>query len=345
MSRHGLIRAALETLSIVRAPHWLPAPKDFSGFVVTLHHVTPPQPGSFAPNALLSITPEFLDRFLGQFSARGWRFASVDEITAPWTNRPEARRIAVTLDDGYRDNLEHAWPVFRRHAVPFAIYACPGFSDRTSELWWEALERIIADADTISLPGEGPAETLPTRTVAEKNAAFRTWTAWLTTDADEARQRRAIRALADKYGLDLAALAADLVMDWDELRRIAADPLCTIGAHTMTHAALARLPAEAAFREMRDSADRIEREIGKRPTSIAFPYGYPAAATQREAELAEKAGFAASFTTQPGYIRSGGRRHGLPRVSVNGLFQRLRYVETLLSPGLWTMRDRLRRGR
>jgi peptidoglycan/xylan/chitin deacetylase (PgdA/CDA1 family) len=113
----------------------------------------------------------------------------------------------------------------------------------------------------------------------------------------------------------------------------------------MTHAALARLPAEAAFGEMRDSADRIEREIGNRPTSIAFPYGYPAAATAREAELAGKAGFASSFTTQPGYIRAGGPRQGLPRVSINGLFQRLRYVETLLSPGLWTMRDRLRRGR
>jgi peptidoglycan/xylan/chitin deacetylase (PgdA/CDA1 family) len=345
MSRHGLIRAALETLSIVRAPRWLPAPTDFSGFVVTLHHVTPAPPAPFAPNALLSITPEFLDCFIGYFLARGWRFVSVDEIAAAPRNGAVERRIAVTLDDGYRDNLEHAWPVFRRHNVPFTVYACPGFSNRTSELWWEALERIIAGADEIGLPGEGPAKLLPARTVAEKNGAFRAWTAWLTTEADEARQRVAIRAISDKYGLDLADLAEELVMDWDDLRRIAGDPLCTIGAHTMTHPALARLPEEEAFREMRDSADRIEREIGKRPTSIAFPYGYPAAATAREAELADKAGFAASFTTQPGFIRSRGARHGLPRVSINGLFQKLRYLETLLSPGLWTMRDRMRRVR
>ncbi len=343
MSRHRLIRYALEALSLARAPRWLPTPSEARGFVVTLHHVAPEAPSAFAPNALLSITPDFLDRFLAHFIARGWRFVSVDELMrSNGEGGADAKRIAVTLDDGYRDNAEHAWPVFRRHDVPFTIYACPGFSERTSELWWEALERIIARTESVSLPGEGPAETLPAKKLVEKTEAFRAWTAWLTSEADEAHQRRVIRALADKYGLDLAELARALVMDWDELRTIAADPLCSIGAHTMTHAALARLDPQSAMAEMRGSADRIEAEIGTRPTTIAFPYGYPAAAGAREAALAAEVGFAASFTTQPGYIPAAAT-HGLPRVSINGLFQELRYLETLLTPGLWSLRDRLRR--
>jgi len=131
-------------------------------------------------------------------------------------------------------------------------------------------------------------------------------------------------------------------MDWDEIRTIAADPLASIGAHTMTHPALARLPPQAAFREMSDSADRIEAETGRRPTSIAFPYGYKAAAGSREAGLAEQAGFAASFTTRPGYVAKKESRHGLPRVSLNGLFQNIRHVETLLVPGLWKAKARIR---
>lgn len=343
MSRHGLIRAALRTLSLAQAPRWLPGGGDAAGFVVTLHHVLPEPPADFAPNALLTVTPDFLDRFLGHFIASGWSFVSVDALLGA-SGGGEHRRIAVTLDDGYRDNLEHALPVFRRHNVPFTIYVCPGFSDRTSELWWEALERIIAGADEVSLPGEGPAETFPVRTIPEKREAFAAWTAWLTGVADEKRQRRAIRALSEKHGLELAALAEELVMDWDEVRRIAAEPLCTVGAHTMTHPALARLSADAALAEMRDSAARIEREVGRRPTSIAFPYGYRAAAAEREARLAGEAGFGASFTTRPGYMPADGSRHGLPRVSVNGLFQELRYMEVLLTPGLWALRDRLRKG-
>jgi peptidoglycan/xylan/chitin deacetylase (PgdA/CDA1 family) len=100
---------------------------------------------------------------------------------------------------------------------------------------------------------------------------------------------------------------------------------------------------EEAFREIYASVDRIAAEIGSRPTSIAFPYGYPSAAAAREAELARRAGLAASFTTQPGFVTFGGPRHGLPRVSVNGLFQEIRYMDVLLTPGLWQLRDRMRK--
>ncbi|HEX9904701.1 MAG TPA: polysaccharide deacetylase family protein [Propylenella sp.] len=346
MSRHSLIRVALEGLSFARATRWLPDAPDAAGFAVTLHHVAPLTVSAFAPNALLSVTPDFLDRFLGRFIAAGWRFVTVEELVSD--RGAEAcgnRRIAVTLDDGFRDNFVHALPVFRRHEVPFTLYVCPGFCDRTAELWWEALERIVARSPSVSLAAEGPAKELPSRNPREKKIAFELWRQWLTTEADEARQRRAIRALAENYRLDLSALACELVMDWDGIRAIAADPLCSIGAHTMTHPALGRLSSQAAFAEMRDSADRIEKEIGRRPATIAFPYGNPLAAGAREARLAEEAGFLASFTTRPGYVPLSGERHGLPRVSLNGLFQQIRYLEVLLTPGLWRLRDRIHAGR
>jgi peptidoglycan/xylan/chitin deacetylase (PgdA/CDA1 family) len=298
---------------------------------------------SFDPNALLSITPEFLDQFIGHFIQRGWRFVSVDDLIEEGGAEP--KRIAITLDDGYRDNLDHAWPVFQKHRAPFTIFVCPGFTERKSELWWEALARMIGAADSFEAPGDEPSQVRPTRTPAEKMQMFVEWRAWLTTVVDETHQRIAIRALAEKHDLDLAELARILVMDWDEIRRINRDPLCTIGAHTMTHAALARLSPEEASREIQGSVARIADEIDTWPMTLAFPYGYPSAAGLREARLAEQAGLVGSFTTEPGYIRSTGPRHGLPRVSVNGLFQRVRYLETLLKPGLWKLRDRLRAAR
>jgi peptidoglycan/xylan/chitin deacetylase (PgdA/CDA1 family) len=340
MNRHALIRAALDALSFSGASRLLPSAPDASGFVVTLHHVMPARASSFDPNALLTITPDFLDQFIGHFIQRGWRFVSVDELVGEGGGDP--KRIAVSLDDGYRDNLQHAWPVFQKHRAPFTIFVCPGFTERKSELWWEALARMIGAASSFEIPGEEPAEMRSTRTPAEKLQMFNEWRAWLTSVIDEAHQRIAIRALAEKHDLDLKELARLLVMDWDETRRIAADPLCAIGAHTMTHAALARLSPEAATREIEGSVERIAAEIGRRPTTIAFPYGYLAAAGPREAALAERAGLAASFTTQPGYIPASGSRHGLPRVSVNGLFERVRYLETLLNPGLWKLRNRIR---
>src|SRR4051812_16235182 len=189
MNRHQLIRASLDALSLTRAMHWLPRPVDASGFVITLHHVRPKRPAAFDPNALLCITPDFLDSLLGHLKQRGWRFVSVDELIADSGTGPEPHRIAVTLDDGYRDNLQHALPVFRKHSVPFTIYVCPGFTDRTSELWWEALERMIASPDTFAPPGEAAVAPAETRTPAQKLAMFEQWRIWLTTVADEKRQR------------------------------------------------------------------------------------------------------------------------------------------------------------
>jgi peptidoglycan/xylan/chitin deacetylase (PgdA/CDA1 family) len=338
-----LIRTVLRALAAVGAARWLPAVPEAAGVVATLHHVEPPRLTPFAPNAHLSITPAFLETFILRFKEKGWRFLPLAELMA--VGSAGGRRIAVTLDDGFRDNSRHAWPIFRRHDVPFTIFVCPGFSDATTEIWWEALERIVAGTSSLSLPGEGPARELPTCSIAEKRHAFRLWADWLTTEADEARQRRIIRALAERYGFDLAALAREQVMNWDEIRAIAADLLCSVGAHTMTHPALARLSPQAAFREMQESADRIESEIGKRPATIAFPYGYAAAAGPREFGLAEQAGFGASFTTQPGYVPIAGSRQGLPRVSVNGLYQDVRFLEVLFEPGLWMLRDGMRKRR
>jgi peptidoglycan/xylan/chitin deacetylase (PgdA/CDA1 family) len=340
--RRFLIGGALGALSLAQIGRWLPRPRDAAGIVVTLHHVEPARGGSFRPNAHLSVTPDFLDRFVRRMKARGRRFVSVAELLAAPRNGKDAGRIAVTLDDGFRDNSVHALPVFRRHEVPFTLYVCPGFCDRTAELWWEALERIVATHDELPAPGEALSGRIGAGSVDEKRRAFAAWAHWLTAVADERLQRQAIRALAQHCSLDLAALARELVMDWDEVRALARDPLCTIGAHTMTHPALARLPAAEALREMQESAERIDREIGMRPQTLAFPYGYAAAASAREAELARQAGFAASFTTRPGYVGAGGGQ-GLPRVSLNGLYQNPAAVEALLAPGLWKLRDSVRR--
>ena len=180
MNRHALIRAALDALSFSGASRLMPA-RDGLRLALSSRFITclPARASSFDPNALLSITPGFLDQFIGHFIRRGWRFVSVDDLVAGGGGEP--KRIAITLDDGYRDNLEHAWPVFQKHHAPFTIFVCPGFTERKSELWWEALARMIGAADSFDIPGEEPAQMRATRTPAEKLQMFSEWRAWLTS--------------------------------------------------------------------------------------------------------------------------------------------------------------------
>ena len=96
---------------------------------------------------------------------------------------------------------------------------------------------------------------------------------------------------------------------------------------------LAKLPAEAARSEMDLSRSVIEAALVARPQHLAYPVGDPTSAGPREFKIAAELGFKTAVTTRPGVLFAGHREHltALPRISLNGEYQRLRYVRVLLS--------------
>jgi peptidoglycan/xylan/chitin deacetylase (PgdA/CDA1 family) len=304
------------------------------GLIFTLHHVRPEpeEPRAFAPNRILEVTPEFLDAVLDQVQEADLDVVSLDEAVQRLKQGDGRRFACFTFDDGYRDNLQYAYPLFKRRSLPLTLYVPSDYPGGHGELWWVALEEIVARASEIELCRNGALLKLPAATDSEKTRAFEEIYWWLRL-VDEATQRRIVRVLADRYGVDMAADCARLVMSWDELRSLAADPLVTIGAHTKGHFAIAKLSEERALDEMRGGVDRIERELGVRPVHFAFPYGDPASAGPRDFALARQAGFTTAVTTRKGMLFPEHRRHltALPRVSLNGEYQSLTYTALYLS--------------
>ena len=122
-------------------------------------------------------------------------------------------------------------------------------------------------------------------------------------------------------------------MSWDEIRSIAAHPLVSIGAHTVNHYNLKRLPEERAKREMTDVVTLLRSELGESPHHMAYPYGYASAVGCREVALAKDAGYVSAVTTRHGVLRAehANHLHALPRISVNGRYQRVAHIRTMLS--------------
>jgi peptidoglycan/xylan/chitin deacetylase (PgdA/CDA1 family) len=122
-------------------------------------------------------------------------------------------------------------------------------------------------------------------------------------------------------------------MGWPELAELAADPLVTIGAHTVNHPMLAKLPEKAVRSEMDLSRSIIEAGLGIRPAHLSYPVGDRTSAGPREFEIAAELGFKTAVTTRPGVLFAEHSNHltALPRISLNGEYQRLRYVRVLLS--------------
>ncbi|MFP5078548.1 polysaccharide deacetylase family protein [Rhizobium sp. YIM 134829] len=302
------------------------------GVILTLHHVRPKISSPLDPNGHLEITPDFLELVITELAARGYDFLSIEAVPARLAG-PETRPFAVfTLDDGYRDNVDHALPVFERHGVPFTVFACTGFIRRTHSLWWETALALLRSETSLTLDlGQG-IETLPARSVAQKRAAY----AVIGQRIMQGDERRAIAALneaARARGLDPLASAHALVLDEAELKALSRHPLATIGAHSVSHRAMARLSPEELHQEIISSRDAVAAIIGRTPTAFAFPYGHHAQAGPRESEALAACGFTLGVTTVQALLQTGdgSRLTAAPRVNLDGRLQKRRYVAGLAS--------------
>jgi peptidoglycan/xylan/chitin deacetylase (PgdA/CDA1 family) len=331
--KYGGIRAGLNAIALSRAPALFPAAAG-RGVIFTLHHVLPQkEAGKFAPNAILSITPGFLETAILAAREAGLTPVHLHDLPACLADPSDKRRfVAFTLDDGYRDNAEFAAPVFRRHGIPYTIFITAGFVERSRSIWWETAEALTRASSSFRFDfGFGP-ETVSAATAAQKTAAFERLAAFVrTVDEDDAVRR--VDEAASSGGIDAVAIVGDLVMNAEELRRLAEDRLVHFGAHTLTHVNLRRVDDERLRNEIEGSAAAVERYVGCRPLSFSYPYGWTTAAGEREALATAEAGFPVAVTTQPGVLgpSSLARPTSLPRVSLNGLYQKKRYVEALMS--------------
>ena len=345
LNRHTVIRAGLEALYFSGAHVLLRPILSGVGAVFTLHHVRPATAGGFRPNRHLEVTPDFLRATLSHLKSHEIDIVTMDEVHHRLTNRKFARRFAAfTFDDGYRDNRDFALPVMREFAAPFTVFVTSDFAEGRGRLWWVSLEMAIAKAPTIEVTMGGSAVRLDTSTASGKLAAFDRLLDWMR-GLQEHDLRREIGALCTRHGVDEAAICRDLCMSWDELKSFAADPLVSIGAHTVTHCNLAQQSEDVAREELTVSRARIEEKLQRPILHLAYPYGDRAAAGPRDFALAGAAGYKTAVTTRPGMLfgESAGHLTALPRVSLNGNYQDERVLPVLTSGAATAMWNGFRR--
>lgn len=324
-------------LNLARFTGLAPLAKPFVGgigAILMLHRVTatPDKPNSV--NRHLNIAPDFLDAVIADMKASGYVFVSMDEaVERILVGGKGGQFAAITADDGYRDNVTEALPILEKHGAPIAIYVAPGLIDGTTDLWWDVVETIVDARDSLTVPARGGAFTLDCSTPAKKLQANVRLHDYLALEVSEEEQCALLRELARSSGVDADAPRRNTLMNWDDLRSAAAHPLVTIGAHTVCHYNLKRLTEPCARREIEDGRRILERRLEEAPRHLAYPYGYASAVGCREVGLARKAGYASAVTTRHGVLRAEHANflHALPRISINGRYQSLAHIRTMLS--------------
>lgn len=226
-------------------------------------------------------------------------------------DRVEARRplppgaCAITFDDGWRDNLEHAWPELAHRGLPATIFVV---TDRvgtdgafwTDELWTRM--RLLPDRES---------EEIARRFVGGRsNDAIKGLLDHLKSAPEERREYvlQLLREIAPQ-----PAVPRRVLLDWDELERLSASGI-DIEAHGATHAILRGLERERVESELRSSLTTLRDRGYARHRLLAYPNGDHDALVRG---IGRAVGFRAAVTTTPGLLDLDKDLMAIPRIGLH----------------------------
>jgi peptidoglycan/xylan/chitin deacetylase (PgdA/CDA1 family) len=298
-----------------------------------MHRVQPASlHGAFTPNASLSITPEYLDALLASFRAAQLEVVTLDQaLERIATRRASPRFVCLTFDDGYRDNLEHALPILRRHSAAFTVYATSSFVTRSFAPWWYVLEHVIAHNARVHWGTGRDATSYDASDLTAKYATFDALSQ-LFFSLRQVDVRACLQRLADDHAVSLPEFAAREHCSFSELRALI-EGGAEIGCHTVSHARLIHESDATVRHELMDARVVLEAGLNTTVKHLAYPYGKRDHVGARELTIARELGFASAVTTRKGALFAihAQHPHALPRVEVTPSFAGSpQYLQTIL---------------
>jgi peptidoglycan/xylan/chitin deacetylase (PgdA/CDA1 family) len=304
-----------------------------AGVVLRFERVRPRRSTRFQPLKSREITPQFLDRMIR--ALKRWKFdiVAMDEVCRRAVTLPQPRRfVSLSFDGGYKDLMTSAYPVLSRHGVPFTIYLPTAFPDGLGEAWWLALEELIRRENRLGLVIDRREHHYTIHTALEKVQAYEFLSSWMRT-LPPPDLSFAINDLCKRYSVDLATLSRSASMDWDDLTKLAADPLVTIGSATVNYPVLTNLKDADAQREMAMGKAVAEAAFRRGIHHFAYPFGDRESWRRAHVGIAQEAGFVSAASSISGVVQAQGRSnlHALPRVAWDGRQRSLRMMRVILS--------------
>jgi peptidoglycan/xylan/chitin deacetylase (PgdA/CDA1 family) len=238
--------------------------------------------------------------------------------------------LAITFDDGYRDNLTHAAPILARLGLPATIFLATGFIGTAEVPWFDRLAQGLKKTSEVSLRMPWGDEVDLAGDPARLRAMTQTLE-HLKRIPDEERHR-VLEALLAALGVTDQRTFKNLMLSWDDVHALQGLGF-TIGAHTVNHPILSRVTPQRAWTEILGSRTMIESACGTAPRAFAYPNGGAADYTDTVRRLVREAGFTCAVTTRfglntpntnPWELRRGGPwEHHLPTFALKLAWYRL----------------------
>ncbi|ANM31188.1 hypothetical protein ABI59_18845 [Acidobacteria bacterium Mor1] len=286
--------------------------------ILTYHRVLPlPEAGEYPFPAMVMAK----DHFEAQMAhlAREYNVLPLDEaVDRLRAGDLPPRAVAITFDDGYRDNLEHALPAMERYGLPSTLFVVTDVVTRGERLWWDDVHAALGASTQNGFdPAALPERLRDTVAAVREGAGAAAKTAELVyamNDFPRGERSELLAAIRRMPGA--TADVEPLMMDWEELDEMRQGGV-TLGGHTMSHAFLDELDESAARQEIGGCLEILRDKLEEPVRTFSYPRGRMIESVK---PLLRDAGIDVAVTTEPGINGSDADPLALNRVD-SGYFR------------------------
>ncbi len=298
----GLHRAGLLT-SVSRVSGYA---RRVPAFPILAYHRVNDEGDPFFP----STSTEAFERQMA-FIARAYVVLPIGELVERMERRAVPRNaLAITFDDGYRDNLTHAAPVLARYGLPATVFLASGFIGTAEVPWFDQVALALKSTRAVACR-IAEDRAVPLGSSAGRLSALTRIVEWLKS-LPHAAMRQEIDLLLTDLGVTDQGTFKSWMLNWDEVHAMLGLGF-DVGAHTVSHPILSRVSAERAWAEIDGSRAMIEAGCGRRPRTFAYPNGKPSDYSETVVRLVRRAGFTCAVTTRFGVNTTATPRYELRR--------------------------------
>jgi len=255
--------------------------------ILTYHKVSPDEHPFFEPTH-----PDLFDKQM-QFLNQYYEVLPLTELVDR-SQRGDVpnRAVAITFDDGYRDNYDFAFPILKKYRLRATVFVATGVIGTGKVLWHDRIFDAFRFATAQQMRRES-------REALEKR---------LQMTLDRARelygqdQQRWVSEVERELDPSFPPGYAQHMLTWAQIREMHTAGI-EFGSHTVTHPILSRIPRHELLKELRESKQQLADQLGAGIVSFAYPNGKAPDYNNEVKEALRQCGYSYAVTARPGVNR------------------------------------------
>jgi peptidoglycan/xylan/chitin deacetylase (PgdA/CDA1 family) len=229
---------------------------------------------------------------------------------------PPPASVLLSVDDGYRDFYEVAFPILRKHGVPAAVFLTLDFVDKGVWLWHDRINFGIGESSRpdIVLAGERFHLVDPRERRRLKHALDE-----MATRVNPQTRDELISDVLKELRVEVPERPPERYapLNWEEIRHMSRYGI-SFGGHTCTHPVLSRISRSECIREVGESKKGIEEALQRSVLAFCYPNGKEGDFDEETKEVVRESGYLCAMSAIYGMNDSQSDRYALRRMSSDG---------------------------